>query len=308
MSLFGPLVAYVPTPLTPEGEVDEATLAVLVDRAREAGVGGVAVLGSTGGYAYLDRAARRRVAEVAAEALAGQVPLMVGVGSLLTRDVLSLAADAHDAGASAILLPPMSYLPLTEAEVVGLVETVAGATTTPVWIYHNPVTTRFDFSVELLVRLSAIPGVGGVKDRGQDTDGVRARARRLTAETSVEVGYSGDAFGYHGLLAGAVSWHSGLAGVLPRHYVEVAAAAASRDEALARERMRPLVRLAHLAATAGGARVVHAVGELLGLSVGVLPEPLRPPAPDVLAELAAELKGLRDEPPARLPQTVAKPW
>lgn len=289
MSLFGPLVAYVPTPLTPEGEVDEGTLAVLVDRAREAGVGGVAVLGSTGGYAYLDRAARRRVTEVAAEALAGQGPLMVGVGSLLTRDVLSLAADAHDAGASAILVPPMSYLPLTEAEVVGLFEAVTHATPTPVWAYHNPMTTRFDFSVDMLARVAAIPGVAGLKDRGTDPESVRRRAHRLVAETSVEVGYSGDAFGYHGLLAGAVSWHSGLAGVLPRHYVEVAAAAAAGDEALAGACMRPLERLAHLAATAGGARVVHAVGEILGLPVGALPAPLARPAVGILEELQAEL-------------------
>ena len=110
----------------------------------------------------------------------------------------------------------MSYLPLSDDEVVGLYADVTRAVDAPVWIYHNPVTTRFAFSIETLLRVAALPGIGGVKDRGSDAAEVRARAGRLLAAApTIEVGYSGELLGVEGLLAGAQTWHSGLASVLP---------------------------------------------------------------------------------------------
>ena len=48
--MFGPLIAYLPTPRTRDGEVAVVVLRRYVERAVAAGVGGVAVLGSAGGF------------------------------------------------------------------------------------------------------------------------------------------------------------------------------------------------------------------------------------------------------------------
>ncbi|KAG1532409.1 hypothetical protein G6F50_016229 [Rhizopus delemar] len=61
------------------------------------------ILGSTGSYAYLEKAERKRVLRQAL-AHAGGVPVIVGVGALRTRDVLEMARDAEDAGAAGLLL------------------------------------------------------------------------------------------------------------------------------------------------------------------------------------------------------------
>ncbi|TKR22169.1 dihydrodipicolinate synthase family protein, partial [Cellulomonas hominis] len=229
MTLLGPLVAYLPTPRGHEGEVVIDPLEQLVDDAVAAGASGVAVLGSTGGWPYLTAGERRLVVEAAVEAAAGRVPVVAGVGAFTTDEVIVHTIVAERAGASAVLLPTLAYLPLTDDEVLDLVADVADAARVPVWLYHNPVSTSFRYSVETLVRAAQVPGVGGVKDRGSDVGELRDRvtALRAAVPSTVEVGCSGDVLGVEGLLAGARTWHSGLASVLPAWYAAVAHAAAA---------------------------------------------------------------------------------
>lgn len=296
MPLFGPLVAYPPTPRTADGDVDTRALAVLVDRAVTAGVSGVAVLGSTGGFAYLDRAQRRAVVAAAVETVAGRVPVMAGVGALTTAEVLDHVADARAAGADAVLVATMSYLPLSEPEVLGLLAAVAERGGLPVWAYHNPVSTGFDYSVDLLARVAALPGIGGVKDRGRDLDDLRLRVAALGSRlpAGVEIGFSGDVLGAEALIAGARTWHSGLAGVLPEWYVAVARAATEGRTADARALMERLGAFASLVMAHGGPRAVHAVAALRGVPAGALPAPLLPAGQEVVELLARGLAALGD--------------
>lgn len=292
--MFGPLIAYLPTPRTRDGEVAVTVLRRYVERAVAAGVGGVAVLGSAGGFAYLEPVQRRSVVETAAEAAGGRVPLLAGIGALRTAEVHAHAAAAEQAGADALLLPTMSYLPLVDDEVVGLYRDVAGAARRPVWAYHNPRTTGVHLSLDVLATVAALPGIGGLKDRGADPAELTDRCAHLLARVPehVEVGYSGDAFGYRALAAGARSWHSGLAGLLPEPFVAVAAAAAGGDVERADELARPLTGLAELGAQWGVARLAVVLGEVLGLPVGPLPAPLLPPPSAVRDEAERLLAAL----------------
>ena len=105
--MFNGLSAFPLTPMN-GGSVDLKAVALLVSRAAQAGVDSLGVLGSTGNYAYLARDERRAILEVAVDAADG-VPVLAGVGAVRTRDVLAYAEDAQKAGASALLLAPVSY-------------------------------------------------------------------------------------------------------------------------------------------------------------------------------------------------------
>jgi 4-hydroxy-tetrahydrodipicolinate synthase len=294
MSLLGPLVAYLPTPRGPEGDVRTEPLEELTDRAVLAGASGIAVLGSTGGYPYLTAPERTRVVEAAVAAADGRVPVLAGVGAFTTDEVLMHTIVAERAGVAAVLLPTLAYLPLTDAEVLDLVEDVADAAQVPVWLYHNPVSTSFRYSLDTLARAAAVPGVGGIKDRGSDAAELRERVRALTASVPehVEIGCSGDVLGVEGLLAGARTWHSGLASVLPDWYVAVARAATQSRADEARALMARLAPVAERVAALGGPRAVHAVARLVGVDVGFLPAPLRPVDRDGVAALDAALTTL----------------
>ncbi|MGX9901111.1 dihydrodipicolinate synthase family protein [Arthrobacter sp. SA17] len=145
-------------------DVDLNAVAMLVARAAQAGVDSLGVLGSTGNYAYLSRDERRAVLEASVDAADG-VPVLAGIGAIRTRDVLALAGDAQTAGASALLLAPVSYQRLTEAEVFGLYEEVSAESALPVVVYDNPGTTGFTFSDDLHARIARIPGIAAIKFR-----------------------------------------------------------------------------------------------------------------------------------------------
>ena len=93
---FRGLSAFPVTPADAQGRVEAGALARLVRRLAEAGADSIGLLGSTGTYAYLSRAERRRAIEAAREA-AGKVPLIVGAGALRTDEAVALASGSSPA-------------------------------------------------------------------------------------------------------------------------------------------------------------------------------------------------------------------
>ncbi|GAB3456185.1 dihydrodipicolinate synthase family protein [Massilia terrae] len=276
---FSGLSAFPLTPMTEEG-IDVSSFAVLVQRLAAAGVDSIGALGSTGSYAYLTREERARVARLAVDN-AGGVPVMVGIGSLRTRDVLAHAEDAQRAGASAVLLAPVSYQKLSADEVYGLFEAVTRNLSVPLCVYDNPGATRFEFSDELHGRIAALPNVRSIKIPGvpADLEDAKARVERLRAlvPEQVTIGVSGDAFGARGLAAGCGVWFSVIGGLFPKTALAITRAAQRGDveEALRLSaRLQPLWDL--FAKCGGSLRAVAAAAEMLGLVKGpCLPLPLK---------------------------------
>ena len=286
-------------PLTPMNEraIDEAAFARLVERLAAAGVASIGALGSTGSYAYLTRAERARVARLAV-AHAGEVPVIVGIGALRTREVLALAEDAEAAGASGVLLAPMSYQPLTDEEVFGLFEAVCRQVSVPLCVYDNPGTTHFTFSDELHGHIAALPNVASIKIPGVPADPAAARERverlRARVPSEVTIGVSGDAFAATGLNAGCDAWYSVIGGLFPETALTITRAARAGDAEEARALAEALEPLWALFRRHGGSlRVVASAAELLGLAESpCLPLPLRTLQGQERRQLAEVLEAL----------------
>lgn len=154
MALFSGLSAFPLTPTDSHGRLMPDVLVQYLERLSLAGMHSIGLLGSTGSYAYLAPEERKRTVRVAADTLGGRVPLIVGVGALRTDEAQYLASDAAEAGADGLLLAPISYQKLTEDEVYQHFEAVAASGGLPLCIYNNPGTTNFDFSPDLIARLS----------------------------------------------------------------------------------------------------------------------------------------------------------
>lgn len=292
--VFRGLVAFPITPADPDGRVDADRLAALVDRLGAAGVDSIGLLGSTGTYAYLSRAERRRAVEAAREALAGRARLVVGVGALRTDAATALARDAEAAGADGLLLAPVSYTPLIDAEVFRHFETVAGATAAPICIYNNPSTTRFTFSPALIARLAAAGAATAAKNPGAAPEAMAAEIADLRGRlpAGFALGCSGDWFCAGALLAGADAWHSVAAGLLPAHALRLTRAAQAGDRAEA-ERLDALFQpLWALFREFGSLRVCYAAAALMGLSDLAPPLPLLPLSTPEHDRVAAALDAL----------------
>lgn len=277
--MFSGLSAFPLTPMNERG-LDEAAFVRLIGRLVTANVDSIGVLGSTGNYAYLTMAERARVVRLAVEH-AGNVPVVVGIGALRTRDVLALAEDAEAAGVSGVLLAPMSYQKLRPEEVFGLYEAVTHALSIPLCVYDNPGTTQFVFSDELHGQIAQLPNVASIKIPGVAEDPVTARSRveRLRAQipSHVTVGVSGDGSAANGLNAGCDAWYSVIGGVFPSTALAItrAAQAGNAKEAIRlSERLQPLWEL--FSEFGGSLRVVAAAAELLVLvEHPCLPLPLK---------------------------------
>ncbi|WP_269714614.1 dihydrodipicolinate synthase family protein [Caulobacter sp. NIBR2454] len=277
MALFTGLSAFPITPADAEGRVDAEGVQKVVGRLVEARVDSIGLLGSTGTYAYLTREERRRAVEAAVERVQGAVPVMVGIGATTTAEVIRLGQDAKAAGADAVLLAPVSYLPLSDAEVAAHFEAVAGAVALPLCIYNNPTVTRFTFSPELIGRLSQVEGIAAVKTHGADT---AQEAQDLIADLRSEcapgfsIGCSADWRLTEPLIAGADAWYSVLGGIFPKPCQTIIAAVKAGDVAAARAENVRLKPLWDLFAELTSFRVVYAANSLLGLTDAQPPRPL----------------------------------
>jgi len=243
-----------------------------------AGVDSIGALGSTGSYAYLSREERARAAIVAVDN-AGDVPVIVGVGALRTRDVLRHVEDAQNAGASAVLLAPMTYQPLTNDEVFGLYRDVSANLSVPLVVYDNPGTTHFHFSDELHARIAQLSSVASIKISpvSSDVDDARTRIARLRAliPAHVTIGVSGDGTAATGLLAGADVWYSVLAGTMPSECVAITTAARAGETEIAQLLSDRLSPIWDLFGRFGSYRVVAAIAEEMNLIADGLPNPVR---------------------------------
>ena len=286
-------------PLTPmyDDSVDEKAFIGLIQRLVNAEVDSIGVLGSTGNYAYLAREERKRVAQIAVQH-AEKIPVMVGISALSLRDVLLNAEDAQTAGASAVLLAPMSYQKLTENEVYKLYEVVTSKLSVPLCVYDNPGTTHFNFSDELHGRIAQLPNVRSIKIPGVPMESQAAldRVNRLRAliPKHVSIGISGDSCAATGLNAGCDVWYSVIGGLFPKVAQSLTAAAQKGD---AEEALRLSKRLAPMwelfQRNGGSLRVVATAAEIQNLvKPPCLPLPLRALEGQARKELASLLNNL----------------
>lgn len=285
MSLFTGLSAFPLTPMRAD-HVDEAAFAAIVERLAVARVDSITALGSTGSYAYLTQEERARVTKIAVDN-AGDVPVFIGVGALRTSHMLENISVAERTGASAVLVAPVSYQPLTHDEVYELFRAATERSPLPVIVYDNPRTTHFTFDVDLYARIAALPGIASIKIPGVPADPVAARAHvsqiRAAIPQHVTVGVSGDQSAATGLLAGCDAWYSVLGGTLPVQALALARAA-QRARAgdpqgadllrTASARLAPLLEL--FTELGGSLRPIAAVAEQLGYAdMSCLPLPVQ---------------------------------
>ncbi len=97
------IMALIPTPLTDNGEVDEASLKKLIDFEMENGCYGVGVLAAIGEGYLFSRDGWRQVVKIAVKQMNGRGPVMVGCPTMGTLHAVELCKEAEGLGADAIL-------------------------------------------------------------------------------------------------------------------------------------------------------------------------------------------------------------
>ena len=278
--MFTGLSAFPITPFHNE-RIDFKALEKLITNLVSANVDSICAMGSTGLYPYLNREELTDVAKATVE-LAEHIPVMAGIGSLRTQDVLKNAEAVQQAGASAVLLAPVSYHKLNDCEVYALFEKVTSAISVPMCVYENPGATNFTFSNELYGEITKLPNVAAIKIPGMPFETAAGDEKlaqlRALLPAHVAIGVSADKFAAAGMAAGCDLWLSVLGGLFPNTVQKLLNTAKNQTSQEAMNESAHFDELWQLfARNRGGMRVMATAADILGFTEGnCLPEPLKP--------------------------------
>ncbi len=268
------IIAY---PITPFGEVgiDVDRLAGLVDTMVDAGVHAIAPLGSTGESAYLTFDEWKAVVDATVAAVAGRVPVVVGSSDLTTAGTVARAEYAQQAGATAVMVIPVSYWALTEREIVQHYTSVSDAISIPIMAYNNPATSGIDMSPTLLNHMfESIANVKMVKESTGDIQRMLDLKQLSSGELPF---YNGsNPLVLKALLAGASGWCTAAPCLQPAPVIALYEAVAAGDTARATEIYEELLPLLSFIVSKGLPTAVKSGLDILGEPAGVPRLPLLP--------------------------------
>lgn len=274
MSAFHGVFPYLVSPIAPDGAVLEGELRRLVDHLIESGVHGLTPLGSTGEFAYLDTAQRRRIVEVVVDQARGRVPVVAGVAATTTADAVRRAKEYAAIGADGILAILEAYFPLSEAAVVAYFTAIADASDKPVVLYTNPNFQRSDLTLPAIDRLSQHPRIVGIKDASTNTGRLLSILNRTGGR--LEVFAASAHITTAVMMIGGKGWMAGPACAIPRESVRLYELCRAGKWDAAMTLQRTLWRVNELFAAHSLAACIKGALQIQGFAVG---DPVPPQAP-----------------------------
>lgn len=286
-SEFHGVFPYLVSPIDPSGEVKGDVLGRLCHDLVQAGVHGLTPLGSTGEFAYLSWAQRRRIVEVVVEAAAGRVPVVAGVASTTIADAVSQSREIQRLGCSGILAILEAYFPVPDDGVFAYFKAIADAVSIPVVLYTNPAFQRSDLSLPVLDRLSRVPNIRYIKDASVNTGRLLSILNRVEGRLGVFAASSHVPACV--MLLGGVGWMAGPACLAPRQSVELYAFCRRGAWEAAMTLQRRLWALNQAFARYNLAACIKGGLELQGYPVGAPLPPQAPLPPEGVEEVRSAL-------------------
>lgn len=202
------------TPLTPGEELDRPGLERLLDHVLHGGVHGLFVLGTTGEGPGLSGAMRREVVSRVCAEVRGRVPVLVSITDTAFEESVALARHAAEAGASAVVVAPPYYFPVSQEELAAYFQRLAAATPLPFYLYNLPSLTKVSIGEEVVRHSMELAKCRGLKDSSGDLNYFK-RMQRIIGESGTHSIFIGPeellaedmlAGGDGGIAGGANAW------------------------------------------------------------------------------------------------------
>ncbi|TCR00430.1 dihydrodipicolinate synthase family protein [Neorhizobium sp. JUb45] len=286
---FSGVFPYLVSPIGPSGEVIQGVLTDLVDHLIDAGVHGLAPLGSTGEFAYLSQDQRRRVVDTVISANRGRVPVVAGVASTSTADALAQTEYMVEAGADGILAILEAYFPVSDEGVEAYFTAIAKAAKgRPVVLYTNPQFQRSDLSLPVIERLSRIDNIRYIKDASTNTGRLLSIIERTHGR--MEVFAASAHIPVCVMMIGGVGWMAGPACIVPKQSIALYEAAKAGDWTRAMDLQRPMWKVNEIFAKYSIAACIKTALDLQGFAVGGPMHPQMPLNEAARAEIAGVLR------------------
>ncbi|GAB3715012.1 dihydrodipicolinate synthase family protein [Mariniluteicoccus flavus] len=271
-SLLRGVVPPVATPLTPDLEVDTASLDRLVDHLLAGGVHGLFALGTTSEVAFLPDPHRDRVLETILARAAGRVPVVAGVVDMTTPRVVVHVRRALALGVDGIVATAPFYTRTHPAEIdrhFRLIKEVCGDVGVYAYDLPGSVGTKLDHHHMLALMADGV--LAGVKDSSGDEAGLRALAlgARDRGITDAVVLTGSEVTADSALMFGAGGIVPGMGNLDPAGYVRLWEAYQRRDLDAAMLEQERLFRMFPLVDVGSGARMGRGSSALGAFKAGL---------------------------------------
>lgn len=286
-SIFGGVIVatalpYKEDPSAPAGlAVDYDRFAEHCDWLISNGCDGVGPNGSLGEYSSLTDDERRRVIQVAVEAVGDRGVVIAGghgVGWHQAKHWTELAAE--DGAQGVLCLPPTMY----RANKSQIIEHYAKISEVglPIMAYNNPIDTKVDLLPELVAEIAQIENVKAIKEFSGDV----RRAFEIAELCDLEIIAGADDLTFELLIDGAVGWFAGFPNAFPAESVEIFNLATSGRVEEARELFRNLVAIFRWDSRTEFVQAIKLSMEMVGRFGG----PCRPPRGPLMPEQQATVR------------------
>src|SRR3984893_12829354 len=213
MATFSGVWLPIITPFV-DGEIDYAGYEKLIDHYLRAGVAGIIPLGTTGESPTIDEVEAETLVERTVAAVAGRVPVLVGVGANDTRKAVKAVKRLGRQSVQGILSVCPYYNRPSQDGMREHFTRIAEDADRPILISNIPYRTGVNLTNETLLCLAEIPNIAGVKDSSgniaQSLDLLRQRPDGFAVLTGE------DAY-FYTMLA-----HGGDGGILAASHVKTA--------------------------------------------------------------------------------------
>jgi len=200
------------TPFKENGDVDYESLKTLVEFLKKE-VDGLFITGSYGAGPMMNMEERKKVTEICVETAAGEIPIIVMVGSTTTRDSAELTRHAKAAGADAVASVGPYYFSHNQNDLIGFYSDLISASDLPVYLYNNPKFQGYEISLNTIKELKK-RGLAGVKDATFDIL-THATYHRVLVDEKFDLALGTESMWLSACALGTEAFIPGLANAFP---------------------------------------------------------------------------------------------
>jgi 4-hydroxy-tetrahydrodipicolinate synthase len=275
------------TPFARDQSVDEAAFRNLIRHVID-DVDGLVPCGTTGEFNYLTPEENRRLVEIAVEEAHGK-PVIAGTGAAGTKQVVELARNAKEAGATACLVVCPYFLHPSDKGIYQHYYTLARALPDmPFILYNIPQVVDAYLPRRVVEDLADIPNVVGLKDSSGNLTYTMEILEYAGDRINVLVGHdevvlNALAGGVHGMILASAQ-------VYPEVWQAVLEAVRWGDLETARALQRQVQKLSRIFCRYGGGVAVKQALKMMGVDAGRPRRPLMSVGGALIHEDRAEIQ------------------
>ncbi|MBC2580521.1 4-hydroxy-tetrahydrodipicolinate synthase [Clostridium sp. DJ247] len=225
------VITPVVTVFDEEGKLDFKGNEEGINSLVNGGVNGLLFLGSIGEFFAMTMDERKEFIRFVIKTVNKRVPVLIGTGGTVVKEVIELTNFAKDEGADAAVVISPYYFKLNNDSLYNYFAEVAQNTELPLVLYNFPDRTAVNIDAKLVLKLAKeFKNIIGIKDTVDNISHTRQLINIVKSEIKDFAVFSGfDEYFVPNLLAGGNGLIGGLSNIAPEYFAKLFKAYNDKD-------------------------------------------------------------------------------